>query len=162
MYARRLAGQLLFALIVVGTGGTAVVAQTQTGIEPSSTSSPTQNGSIAAERVVLPSEAAISPTPPPLDVPTLEKRLRETKAIGVFTKLTLKNQVDDLLDQIRAMHERKSTATIAQLREAYDLLIMKVLSLLQDSDPPLAKNIVASREPLWAMLIDPVKFSTIT
>ena len=153
MYARRLAGRLVFALIVVGTGGTAVLAQTQIGVEQPSASGTTQNGGLAAEQ---------SPTPPPLDVPTLEKRLRETKAIGVFTKLTLKNQVDDLLDQIRAMHERKSTANITQLRQAYDLLIMKVLSLLQDADPPLAKNIVASREPLWAMLMDPVKFSTIT
>jgi len=29
----------------------------------------------------------------------------DTKAIGVFTKISLKNQVDDLLTQLRAFHE---------------------------------------------------------
>jgi len=48
--------------------------------------------------------AAPAPSPskpaatPALDLKSLEKRLRETTAIGVFTKLALKNQVDDLLD----------------------------------------------------------------
>ena len=37
----------------------------------------------------------------PLDLKSLEIRLKETPAIGVFTKLTLKNQIDKLLDQFR-------------------------------------------------------------
>src|SRR5262249_31032276 len=41
-----------------------------------------------------------------LDLGSLEKRLRETTAIGVFTKLSLKNQVDDLLDEFREFHKR--------------------------------------------------------
>src|SRR3989304_1074409 len=38
-------------------------------------------------------------TAPALDLNTLKEELRETKAIGFFTKIALKNQVDDLLDQ---------------------------------------------------------------
>jgi hypothetical protein len=40
--------------------------------------------------------------------------------------------------------------------------MMKVLSLLQDSDPPLARDIVTSREAIWGLLADPVKFSTLS
>lgn len=106
-----------------------------------------------------PSQQAATPA---LDLKALEHRLRETTAIGVLTKLTLKNQVDDLLDRFRAFHEGKGGATLAELRQSYDLLIMKVLSLLQDSDPVLARDIVTSREAIWSLLADPVKFATLS
>jgi len=98
---------------------------------------------------------------PPLDLTSLETRLKETNAIGVMTKIALKNQVDDLLDQFRAFYAGKLKTTLAELRRPYDLLVLKVLSLLQDSDPSLAAAIVASREAIWGILSDPHKFATI-
>jgi hypothetical protein len=41
------------------------------------------------------------------------------------------------------------------------MLLLKVLALLQDTDPPLAGAIVASREAIWGILADPAKFATI-
>ena len=99
--------------------------------------------------------------PPALDLTSLEKRLRETKAIGVFTKLSLKNQVDDLLEQLAAFHEGRGHTPLAKLRESYDLLLLKVLSLLQDKDPALARDIAASLEALWNLLADPAKFANL-
>jgi len=78
-----------------------------------------------------------------------------------MTKLTLKNQVDDLLDKFRAHHQGKATPTVTELRQSYDLLMMKVLSLLQDKDQMLASDIVASREVIWGLLADPKKFATL-
>ena len=98
---------------------------------------------------------------PPLDLTALETRLKETKAIGVFTKITLKNQVDDLLDQFRAYYQGRAKTTLAELRQPYDRLLLKVLSLLQDDDPELARAIVASREAIWDILADPAKFATL-
>jgi len=106
--------------------------------------------------------AAKPPAAPPLDLTSLEKRLKETNAIGVLTKLTLKNQVDDLLNQFRAFYAGKLKTTLAELRRPYDLLILKVLSLLQDKDPPLASDLSASREAIWAILSDPVKFAAVS
>ena len=109
--------------------------------------------------VPVPAAPAAAPAvKPPLDLGSLEARLRETKAIGVFTKISLKNQVDDLLDKFRAYYRREARTTLAELRRPYELLMLKVLSLLQDSDPPLARDIVASREAIWAILSDPQKF----
>ena len=98
---------------------------------------------------------------PTLDLTSLEQRLKDTEAIGVLTKIALKNQVDDLLDQFRAYYQGKLKTTLAELRRPYDLLVLKVLSLLQDSDPSLASAIVASREAIWGILSDPAKFATI-
>jgi cytoskeletal protein RodZ len=100
-------------------------------------------------------------SPPALDLTSLEQRLKDTEAIGVLTKIALKNQVDDLLAQFRAFYQGKVKTTLAELRRPYDLLVLKVLSLLQDSDPALASAIVASREAIWGILADPKKFATI-
>jgi len=98
---------------------------------------------------------------PPLDLKSLETRLRETKAIGVFTKLTVKNQVDDLLERFREFYKGRLKTTLAELRRAYDMLVLKVLALLQDADPPLASALAASRESIWGILSNPEKFSTL-
>jgi type IV secretory pathway TrbL component len=99
-----------------------------------------------------------TPSAPALDLGALEQRLKETRAIGLFTKLSLKNQVDDLLNQFRAFHGRQGATSLAELRQRYDGLLLKVLSLLQDGDPALATAISSSREALWGILADPVKF----
>ena len=106
-----------------------------------------------------PPVAAKPEGPPPLDLESLEQRLKETNAIGVLTKLSLKNQVDDLLEQFRDYYQGRLKTTLAELRRLYELLLMKTLSLLQDGDPTLAKAIHGSREAIWAILSDRDKFS---
>ena len=98
---------------------------------------------------------------PTLNLADLEQRLRDTHAIGVFTKLSLKNQVDDLLNELRALYKSPDKRPSPELRQRYDLLLLKVLSLLQDSDPSLAAAISSSREAIWGILSDPEKFSKI-
>lgn len=96
-----------------------------------------------------------------LDLKTLKEQLKDTKAIGFFTKIALKNQVDDLMDRFREYYQGGAKLTMTDLRRSYDLLMMKVLSLLQDGDQKLAAAIVSSREAIWALLADPKKFATL-
>ena len=96
-----------------------------------------------------------------LNLSALEKRLKDTSAIGVMTKITLKNQVDELVERFKAYHEGRDKIPLAQLRQPYDSLIMKVLSLLQDKDPSLASSIAQSREAIWSILIDRNRFSSL-
>lgn len=137
----------------------------------------TASGTSAAQRPALASPAPAAaqtplrkgqaaggtakPAAAPLDLALLEQRLRETEAIGVFTKIALKNQVDDLLGKFRAYYQGKTRTSLAELRQPYDMLLLKLLSLLQDSDPGLARAIVASREVIWGMLADPNTFATL-
>ena len=121
----------------------------------------------AAPPVAMPPAASPSAaSQPPQTLPTLnltdmEQRLRETRAIGVFAKLSLKNQVDDLLSAFRELYRLPNKRPSAELRQRYDLLLLKVLSLLQDGDPPLASAIASSKEAIWSILADPDKFSKI-
>ena len=143
-------------------------------VETKSTSSPapTKPAATPVKPATAPITAATQPAKaapataatsaaPPLDMKSLEARLKQTAAIGVFTKIALKNQVDDLLDQFRAYYAGRLNITLAALRRPYEMLLQKVLALLQDADPPLASAIVASREAIWGILADPVKFATI-
>ena len=101
---------------------------------------------------------------PPLDVAALTARLRDTNAIGVFTKLALKNQMDDLLKQFRAHYQGGQKTSVASLRQPYDMLVLKVLSVVQDSDPSLARTISGSREAIWGILADrgKIQFGNLT
>lgn len=109
-----------------------------------------------------PSAPAAKPDATPhLDLAALENRLRASNAIGTFTKLALKNEVDDLTGKFRSFHDGRSNAKLQELRPPYELLMMKVLSLLQDDDPALANEIARSREALWAILSDKSKFTQI-
>ena len=96
-----------------------------------------------------------------LDLNGLKQELKSTKAIGVFSKLTLKNQMDDLLSAIGKFHQGKGKATLADLHRSYELLVIKVLSLVQDDDHKLASDIVSSREAIWSILADPKKFAAL-
>jgi len=93
-----------------------------------------------------------------LDLEDLEQKLRKTRALGVFTKLALKNDIDDFVADVRSFHERR-VGELAQLRERFELLLMKVLSLLQDKERELAEEIAHSREALWKLLADPREFA---
>jgi hypothetical protein len=135
---------------------------------PSPKSSSTETTSAAAAAIHPPSPpaaAARAPSAagatPALDLTALEQRLRDTHAIGVFTKLSLKNQVDDLLAQFKAFHSGGSSVSLTELRQKFELLLVKVVTLLQDNDPSLAAAVSSSREALWGVLSDPKKFATI-
>ena len=68
--------------------------------------------------------------------------------------------MDDLLSKFKKFHQGQG-GTLADLRRSYELLVMKVLSLVQDDDRKLASDITTSREAIWAVLADPKKFSTL-
>lgn len=180
MSAARIVG-VLFVLLAVGCAGLERVLPIDPPAAPSEAPSTAQLAAradspapktlaklvappVPTERVPKKESAAPAPVkqaPPPLDLKSLETRLKETEAIGVFTKLALKKQVGDLLDTFRAFYQGRLKSTLAELRRPYDLLLLKLLALLQDSDPPLAAAIVASREAIWGILADPDKFTTL-
>ncbi|MCR4346394.1 MAG: hypothetical protein NUV55_04175 [Sulfuricaulis sp.] len=183
MFAIRIIGILLL-LLTAGCVGVERAPQ-QTGALPDApvTAKPPVSESISRNEVpetqapvIPPPSPAVAPqkkpsattasvkspaSAPALDLTALETRLKETKAIGVFTKITLKNQVDDLLEQFRGYYQGRVKTTLSELRPPYDRLLLKVLSLCQDGDPELARAIVASREAIWGILADPAKFATL-
>ena len=104
---------------------------------------------------------AVELAQPTLDLEALEGRLRDTGAIGFFTKLELKGQIDDLLEDFRGFHNARSELSLDALRARFNLLMLKVLSLLQDDDPELSAEIALARPGLWTVLSDPAKFAQV-
>ncbi len=116
--------------------------------------------------VARPPPPAPPPAPEPepelaLDLDDLERRLKETSALGVLTKLALKNEIDDLIDDVGKFHQ-KQRGELAKLRERFELLLMKVTSLLQDKEPELAREVAGAREGLWKLLADPGEFAKLS
>jgi hypothetical protein len=97
---------------------------------------------------------------PPLDVTTLKLRLRETSALGVFAKLALRSEMSDLMEQLRWHHRGSNKTSFADLRLLYDRFVLKVLLLIQDGDPHLARAIARSQESIWRVLADPEQFES--
>jgi len=158
------AGSGVVALLVLLTAGCARDKPDTPLAEPKAVSEPQS----IATRPAAPKAAgrgaplvARAPAAAPLNLKALTQQLRETKAIGIFTKIALKNQVDDLLDGFRKHYQDNPKLALTDLRRSFDLLMMKVLSLLQDSDQQLASAIVSSREAIWGLLSDPKKFATL-
>jgi hypothetical protein len=139
----------------------AVASARAKSVEPPAASkapAPVGPGAAPSKRADAPTPSAKPAGPPPLDLKSLEQRLKDTAAIGFLTKLSLKNQVDDLLAQFRGVYAGPQSASVAPLRVPFDMLLMKVMALLQDRDPALAGSIHASREALWGVLADREKF----
>jgi hypothetical protein len=108
-----------------------------------------------------PSAPAASASKPQLDFKAMEQRLRDTSAIGVFTKLSIKNQVDDLLKAFRGYHAGRVPPSLDELHQRYDGLLLKVVTLVQDDDATLASSISASRGAIWERLSNKESFQTI-
>jgi len=127
--------------------------------EPAETTPPSP--APGQEDTPAPQAGPAPPEPPPIDLDELVDRLKDTDAIGLFTKLRLKNELDDLTDALEE-HFREaggSPPPPPRLRERYELLVIKVLAVLDDGDPELSHDLYRSRHLLWQKLADPERYT---
>jgi hypothetical protein len=124
----------------------------------------------APSPVAPPPEAAPAPQPPPEAAPPAEaslsleelgQRIKQTPAIGTFSKLSLKNDLDDLVDGLRGYHHHEQV-DIDDLHQRYEALVLKLMTLLEDGEPELAVALGRSRERIWNRLLDPVEFAKLS
>lgn len=81
-------------------------------------------------------------------------RLKETDALGVFTKLALKGDVEEIIEMA---HEYKSLTALTELqsvREQFDGLVLKTITLLNDKDPDLAADMYQARDLVWQSILE--------
>lgn len=101
-------------------------------------------------------EPVAAPTPKArgFDLDMLTERLKQTSAIGVFTKLAINSDATDLIDAVKKYRKLAVLqAKLAEVRSRFDGLVMKLLALLED-DPQLARNIYVAREQIWSSLLE--------
>ena len=95
------------------------------------------------------------------DLDTLIDRVSHSKSLGIFTKLSLKKDIDQLLKNIRDHHGGTGDSSLEQLRERYDVMVHKLVVLLQEKDKELVKSIDDGRDKIWAILSDEKKFANL-
>ena len=93
-----------------------------------------------------------------VDLDDLAKRVGDSKAIGLVTKISLKRQIDGFKSDLKAFHSGSKKSTLAQLHERYNRMVDKLRGLLQAKDPGLAREISQARNFLWDKLADPTEF----
>lgn len=95
------------------------------------------------------------------DFDALVDRVSNSKHLGFLTKLSLKQDVDQLRESIRKYYDGTGESSLEKARERYDVMVHKLILLLQDKDRELAKSIDNGRENVWAILSDEKQFSSI-
>ncbi|HEY5627640.1 MAG TPA: hypothetical protein VIR79_06820 [Nitrospira sp.] len=95
------------------------------------------------------------------DLDALVDRVSNSKSLGFFTKISLKQDIDRLLESIRDLHGGRGEGSLEQARERYDAMVHKLIILLQDKDKELAMSIDDGRDKLWSILADKKKFAEI-
>jgi len=89
-----------------------------------------------------------------VDIESLKSRLKETDAIGVFTKLAIRSDILDLVDEINRHRKKNRLASkIAEMRASFDGLLLKMVALLE-RDPALSRDLYVSRESIWKSLLE--------
>jgi hypothetical protein len=89
----------------------------------------------------------------------LLQRFSDSKAVGVFTKLSIKNNITHLNQSFGTYHQGKRPPTIEELRESYDLMVQEIMVLIQNKDPVLARDLYETRLLLWSYLVEPDKYA---
>ncbi len=89
-----------------------------------------------------------------VDFNVLKERLKNTDAIGFFTKLAIRNDILDLMDKIKTYRKHAMlNAKRAEIRRNFDGLLLKIIALLKD-DPKLSRDLYVGRESIWESLLE--------
>jgi hypothetical protein len=75
-----------------------------------------------------------------VNLDSLRSSLRETDAIGFVTKLSLKHQLDSLLESFGDYHRGQGDQTLPSLHQQFAELLDSTLSVLRDEDPQLYRT----------------------
>lgn len=89
-----------------------------------------------------------------VDIEVLTERLKNSDAIGMFTKLAIRNDIVDIIDQIEEYREKELlNEKIGEIRASFDGLLLKIVALLEE-DPVLSRDLYVSRESIWNSLLE--------
>ncbi len=89
-----------------------------------------------------------------VDFNVLKERLKNTDAIGFFTKLAIRSDIVDLMDKIKTYRKQAVLkAKMKEIRRSFDGLLLKIIALLKD-DPQLSRDLYVGRETIWESLLE--------
>jgi len=112
-----------------------------------------KQGKVVVDRGGQKAPAETTATKKHFDMDALIERIKQSHAIGMFTKLALRSDALDMVDLIKAYRQKVTHMSLDEVRARFDGLFLKVLALLDD-DPVLSREISMSREGIWKSLLE--------
>ena len=95
------------------------------------------------------------------EIDKLYEDITNTKAIGLFTKLSFRNNAMSLHESFGKYHQGSRPPTLDELEQRYELMVQEIMTLVQDKDPALADEIQQKKDLLWMTMIDPESYESI-
>ena len=89
----------------------------------------------------------------------LVEQIADSKSIGLFTKLALKQDSKDLLKKMSSYHSGIGDSSLEELHERYNVMVHKLIIVIRKKDKELAGSVADARDNLWDVLSDETKFS---
>lgn len=89
------------------------------------------------------------------DLDALEAKIRNTDAIDLFAKISIKNELSSLIEEIARSRESKNAADLKIQKARFEKLIDGTVAMLRKGDAPLAKEVAESRGAIWNFLNRP-------
>lgn len=122
--------------------------------EPVKVESKLEKVASSTVKQLKPEKVAVKPEVAEINMKVLTKRLKETDAIGLFTKLAIRNDVTDLMDEVKRYRKKSMLATkMKEIRESFEGLLLKIVALLEE-DPELSRDLYVGRESIWKSLLE--------
>jgi len=90
-----------------------------------------------------------------LDLGSLEAKIRNTDAMDLFAKISLKSELSSLMDEVARCQLTKNAAGLKQQRARLEKLIDETVALLRKGDVSLADEVNRSRDAVWSFLNRP-------
>ena len=88
------------------------------------------------------------------DLKQLKLSLRKTPAIGIWAKLTLKAELDAILEDVDRSRSDPRSHGFENLKNRFFALVDETASKLNAGDPGLSNRISSSRGEIWEALIE--------
>ena len=93
-----------------------------------------------------------------VDLEILADMLARTTAVSLFTKLSLKKDINKVLARMEEYHAGQGKFSLEQLEEQYNLLLMKIAAHLQDKDLKTHRHLCNAWLVIWEDLKNPERF----
>ncbi len=93
-----------------------------------------------------------------VDLAELKTGLRQTGALGIGDKLSLKANLEGLIEDLGSFHKGDRGESLFALKARFSQLFDTTLAKVKAGDPTLFEKLTASRAGLWALFSHPKTF----
>lgn len=94
-----------------------------------------------------------------ISIEAMQKMLRRAEGIGLWTKIKLERRINRFTEDFYWYHKGANGKSLLQMRERFNALHSRVVTLLQARNPGMSKQFSDARDVLWFAYRNPGAFT---